>query len=118
MLTVLLVDDEIDHLAILEMLLRIEGYRVICATSGAEALQLAAQERADLIITDFMMPGMNGLELVERLRADPRTRDVPIILTSAAPEPRVDAPPYDRFVQKPAEFDELLRIVRELTRST
>jgi len=106
MATLLAVDDENDVLQVLELLFSMEGHRVLIARDGVEALEIVRAEQVDVVLTDLMMPRMDGLALCRRLRADARTRDVPIILHSAAGK----APPgkgelFDLFLPKPAEFE-------------
>ena len=76
-------DDEVYIVHILEFSLNMEGYEVISATSGEEALRKSEKERPDLIVLDIMMPGMTGHEVCRRLRLDERTRDIPIIFLTA-----------------------------------
>lgn len=116
MITLLVVDDEFDAVTVLEMLLSLEGYRVITARDGHDALEKLANEIPDLIITDWMMPRMDGVELCRQVRRNPATASIPIILTSAARvvEP-ADAPrPYDAALQKPIELVALLETIRRL----
>ncbi len=81
--TILIVDDSPENLAVLNELLQ-PAYRVRVATSGEKALQLAVTSPSpDLILLDVMMPGMDGYEVFSRLRADPRTRDIPVIFVTA-----------------------------------
>jgi CheY-like chemotaxis protein len=80
---ILVADDEIYILHILEFSLNLEGYEVICATSGPDALAKIAKERPDLVVLDVLMPQMDGHEVCRRLKADERTRDIPIIFLSA-----------------------------------
>lgn len=80
--TVLVVDDDPSIIAFLTAALDDEGYRVLTAT-GAAALTLARTQRPAVILLDIMMPGMNGLEVSRRLRADPATATIPIIAMSA-----------------------------------
>jgi putative two-component system response regulator len=77
------VDDATENLAVLNALLR-PGYEVRAATSGPQALRIAGIEpRPDLVLLDLMMPGMDGYEVLERLRADPGTREIPVIFVTA-----------------------------------
>ncbi len=85
MKTLLIVDDEVDITEMLQAFLELVGYRVVIASDGNEALRKAASEKPDLVITDMMMPGMDGAELIQKLRAQPDTREVPIITMSANP---------------------------------
>jgi DNA-binding response OmpR family regulator len=80
---ILVADDEVYIVHILEFSLNMEGYEVISATSGEEALRKSEKERPDLIVLDIMMPGMTGHEVCRRLRLDERTRDIPIIFLTA-----------------------------------
>jgi CheY-like chemotaxis protein/phosphoribosyl 1,2-cyclic phosphodiesterase len=83
--TILLVDDDPDILRLLTMTLRPEGYRLLSATDGNAALEIARAERPDLLLLDWNMPGRNGLEVCRALRAesDPDFRDVPVVLLTA-----------------------------------
>lgn len=80
--TVLVVEDTPDVIRIVHLSLR-QQFRVMAAENGAKGLELALRETPDLIITDLMMPEMDGLEMTRRLREDPRTRHVPIIMLTA-----------------------------------
>ncbi len=80
--TVLVVEDTPDIIRLVHASLR-QQFRVMAAENGAKGLELALRETPDLIITDLMMPEMDGLEMTRRLRADPRTRHVPIIMLTA-----------------------------------
>ena len=80
---VLVVDDEIHIVHVVAIKLRNNGYEVITADNGAEAFELAQQEKPDMIVTDFQMPVMGGLELVKELRDCEITRDIPVILLTA-----------------------------------
>ena len=81
--TILIVDDNPENLTLLGELLR-ERYKVRAANSGPRALQLAVQAPLpDLILLDIMMPGMSGFEVLEQLRLDDQTRDIPVIITTA-----------------------------------
>ena len=84
MSTVLVVDDEKNYLVVLEDLLEDEGYKVLTASSGAEALELIAQAPVDTVLSDIKMPGISGIELLDRISAlDP---DLPVILMTAFAE--------------------------------
>ena len=76
--TVLIVDDEQSGRATLEALLFAEGYQLALASNGPEALAKAAELTPDLILLDVMMAGMDGFEVCQRLRADPRLTEVPV----------------------------------------
>lgn len=85
--TLLIVDDVVDNIALLSSLLK-DAYRTKIATSGEKALKIAmADDPVDLILLDIMMPGMDGYEVCERLKADERTRNIPIIFLTAMTQP-------------------------------
>lgn len=80
---ILVVDDEIYIVHILDFSLGMEGYEVITALDGELALEKARTEKPDLIVLDIMMPKLDGYETCKRLKADPITKDMPVILLSA-----------------------------------
>lgn len=81
---ILIVDDNPDKLGLLETALQLAGYNVTTATDGDEALAAIESYQPDLIITDVMMPRMNGYELAQRIRANPLTKFIPVIMQTAA----------------------------------
>jgi CheY-like chemotaxis protein len=80
---VLVVDDEIHIVHVVAIKLRNNGFEVITAVNGAEAFELACSEKPDVIVTDFQMPVMTGLELVEKIRQNEEIKDIPVILLTA-----------------------------------
>jgi two-component system alkaline phosphatase synthesis response regulator PhoP len=80
---ILVVDDEIYIVHILDFSLGMEGYEVLTALDGEQALEKARTEKPDLIVLDIMMPKLDGYETCKRLKADPEVKDVPVILLSA-----------------------------------
>lgn len=80
---ILVVDDEIYIVHILDFSLGMEGYEVLTALDGEQALERARAERPDLIVLDIMMPKLDGYETCKLLKADPVTKDIPVILLSA-----------------------------------
>src|SRR5262249_821043 len=89
-----------------------QGYGVLQAGDGPRGLDLARQEQPDLIIMDVDLPGISGLEATQLLKADPKTRDIPIIITTAyADDDEIHASACDAFMAKPisvAHFVELI----------
>ncbi len=81
--TILVVDDDADIVRFVEMNLRLEGYRVLTARDGLEALDMVAAEVPDLVLLDVMLPGVDGVEVTRRLRADSRTSTLPVIMLTA-----------------------------------
>lgn len=80
---ILVVDDEIYIVHILDFSLGMEGYEVLTALDGEQALEKAHAEHPDLIVLDIMMPKLDGYETCKMLKADPATKDIPVILLSA-----------------------------------
>ena len=80
---VLVVDDEIHIVHVVAIKLRNNGYEVISADNGAEAFELACEEKPNIIVTDYQMPVMSGLELLEKLRQQDDTKDIPVIMLTA-----------------------------------
>ena len=115
---VLVVDDDPQVLKLLRLNFEMEGYDVDAAPDGAAALAAAAQRRPDAVVCDVMMPGMDGLEVVRRLRADPELSDVAIVVVSAKAQ-RSDmrdgvAAGADEYVTKPFDPQEVLDAVARL----
>jgi two-component system alkaline phosphatase synthesis response regulator PhoP len=81
--TILVADDETHILHVVSLKLRNAGYLVITARDGQEALEMAQQEKPDLVITDYHMPHLSGLELCQRLKQDPATSAIPAIMLTA-----------------------------------
>lgn len=110
--TILVLDDNCDLVTNIELILEMEGYQVLSACSGSEALALLEQTRPDLIISDIMMPGMDGYEFYQRVRRDPELLTVPFIFLSAKGE-REDVRfgkrlGVDEYLTKPLEPEDLL----------
>lgn len=80
---ILLVDDEMHILRAAEIKLSRSGYEVICAQDGEQAWELIQQSRPDILITDLQMPRVDGFELARRVRANPATHDLPILVLTA-----------------------------------
>lgn len=113
MLRVLFVEDEPDVALVAATVLEDAGYHVTVVSDGKEGLDIALQEQPELVITDFMMPRLNGLEMIRRLREAGFAR--PVILTSAIPEDHLpDRPPYDAYLAKPYGMHQLLTLVESI----
>lgn len=117
MATVLVVDDRPVNREYLATLLGYGAHRVLEAADGTEALRVAHRERVDLIVTDVVMPAMDGFELVRHLRADPELAQTPVIFYTAhciAPEAESLAGALGcRLLSKPADPEKLLRLVNQ-----
>jgi len=116
--TVLVVDDEVHIVYIVAIKLRNNGYEVISAENGAEALELALREKPDIIVTDYQMPVMTGLELVEKLRQHEETKDIPVIMLTARSfaieQEQQDALQISGCLSKPFSPRELLGNIEDI----
>lgn len=115
----LVVEDIPDILKLLETTLTFKGHRVVTARNGEEALEAMERERPALVITDILMPRMDGFSLVHRLRINPETRDIPVVFLSAtyvAPEDKAFALTIGvtRFIEKPVALNEFVPIIEKL----
>lgn len=117
---VLVVDDIVANVKLLEARLKAEYFEVLTATSGFEALDIAGQSDCDIIILDVMMPGLDGFETCRRLKADPKTAHVPVVMVTALDQPsdRVTGleAGADDFLTKPIKDVALLTRVKNLVR--
>ncbi len=114
---ILVVDDEPSIREILDFSLAAEGFEVIQAPDGEDALLVAGALRPDLIILDVMMPRLDGIETCRQLKADSRTRDIPVILLTARVTPgdrrRGEEARADAYVTKPFSPRRLVETVRK-----
>ncbi len=113
----LVVDDNKVIRQLIRVNLELEGFEVVTAADGAECLDVVHQVRPDVVTLDVVMPRLDGLRTAARLRADPRTRDVPLVVVSACTQYEVEAGldvGVDAFLAKPFEPAELVTVVRQL----
>jgi CheY-like chemotaxis protein len=112
---ILIVDDEVDITVSYSLLFQLHGFETLTAANGREALGIIGNRRPDLIISDLMMPIMDGVAFSKILRASPDTASIPLILMSAAPERHeLSSTAYDAFIRKPSKFQDLLAAVGRL----
>lgn len=117
---VLVVDDNKVIRQLIRVNLELEGLEVVTAADGAECLDVVHQVRPDLITLDVVMPRLDGLRTAASLRADPRTRDLPLAIVSACTQYEIDSGldvGVDAFLAKPFEPAELVSLVRRLLES-
>ena len=112
---ILIVDDTLQNIQVLGTMLRAEDYQVSVAMNGQQALEGTARVDPDLILLDVMMPEMDGIEVCKRLKADEKTKDIPVIFLTALTEIDDRMRGFDvggaDYVTKPFEGPELLRRV-------
>lgn len=115
---VLVVDDEIHIVHVVTIKLRNNGYVVITAENGAQALELACREKPDIIITDLQMPVMTGIELVEKLRQNEVTKNIPVVMLTARSfaieDEQKQSLQISECLSKPFSPKELLRIIDDV----
>lgn len=116
---ILVVEDVPHILELLAVTLRFKGYPVVTATNGEEALEIIAKERPAMVITDILMPRMDGFTLMHSLRKDPTTSRIPVVFLSATyitPEDKAFAMDLGavRFLEKPVDTPEFLLTVAEI----
>jgi two-component system, cell cycle response regulator DivK len=114
---ILVVEDQLDNRQILRDLLGNAGYELLEAENGAEALTTVARQRPDLILMDIQLPVMDGYEATRRLKADPATKSIPIIVVTSyalsGDEAKAREAGCDAYVTKPYSPRQLLGKVRE-----
>ncbi len=115
---VLVVDDEANIAALFQAYLEVKGsHEILLAHSGAEGLSKAKKHKPDLIILDIQMPDLSGFDVIESLRKDPDTADIPVILSSITEGPAVDEKKrlgIVDFLRKPIDFEKLNELVLEV----
>jgi len=115
---VLIADDEIHIIHVVAIKLRNNGYEVIAANNGAEAYDLACSEQPDIIVTDYQMPFVTGIELVEKLRANVLTQHTPVILltarTFAISSEMQESLGVEACLSKPFSPRELLKTIQDI----
>jgi len=114
---VLIIDDDPYIVQSTAMVLEAEGFTVVSASSGEEGISHAQEKRPAVILLDIMMPGLNGWETLERLKVDPATMDIPVVVFSAREMQRAQRVSTDQgaseFMAKPFDPKELLVLVRK-----
>lgn len=117
MKTILVVDDELPIVEMAATVLEEEGYRVLTAAHGKEALACLAQNKVDLVLSDMMMPVMDGRELCRRIEADAAYSSIPVVLMSSTHSAaQLDGCPHAAFLGKPFDVQRLLMAVASALR--
>jgi two-component system, cell cycle response regulator DivK len=113
---VLIVEDNILSQRLFNDLLEVHGYSTRVTASGEDALLLAQTEPPDLILMDLQLPDLSGIEAIRRLKADPSTRDIPIVVVTASLLPEITrrawASGCDGFIEKPISIDGFMEEIR------
>nr|WP_254210048.1 response regulator [Burkholderia multivorans] len=112
--TILLVDDDARILELLRTVLEARGYRVLVASDGEAAVSVTSAEHPDLIVTDWMMPVLDGVALCRRLKPHAATAHIPIVmLTAGTPGPQIE-PLWNALLSKPVPIARLLGVIGDL----
>ncbi len=115
---ILVVDDQFQNIELLEAYLIPQGYEIVKAASGQEALEKLSGNPVDLILLDIMMPNMSGLEVLEKLRADEKTKAIPVVMVTVLKETEDKIKALeagcDDFISKPVDKVELLARVKSM----
>jgi two-component system, cell cycle response regulator DivK len=115
---ILLVEDNDNNRLLVRDVLQASGYRVVEAENAEDGLRMAAEQQPALILMDIQLPGMNGIEALQRLRADPGTRAIPVIAVTASAmtqdRRQIMAAGFDGYQPKPISVKGFLQAVREM----
>lgn len=116
MATVLVVEDEFGIAELLDAVLTEEGYRVLTAMNGRTGLELLVREQPELVLSDYMMPVMDGAVMLSRIKADPALQLIPVVMMSSMPEAAVAerCDGYVAFLRKPFRLFEVVNLVERL----
>jgi CheY-like chemotaxis protein len=114
---ILIVEDNPQSLKLVRDILQVKGYQTLETETGEEGVRLARERRPALILMDIQLPGINGIEALQRLRADPVTKATPVIAVTASvmtqDRSRIMAAGFNGFQSKPISVNQLLATVRE-----
>jgi two-component system, cell cycle response regulator DivK len=120
--TVLIVEDNDKNMKLARDILEAKGYTVLCATSGEQGVVMARTAIPDLVLMDIQMPGIDGIEAFQQLRAEPSTAAIPVAAytasVTAGDRSRVTEAGFDAFVSKPLNLKEFLATIARLTTDT
>ena len=115
---ILICDDDPAILRVLQVNLEVEGYETLLAHHGEEALKIAGREKPDLIILDIMMPRMDGYQTCDALKADPETKDIPVVFLSAKAQDsdieKGKSYGVEDYLTKPFDPDTLIEVVERV----
>lgn len=118
--TILVVDDEQDLLDLIEYNLKKEGFKVLKAENGVEALKVANESLPDLVLLDIMMPKMDGLEVCDKMRSDANLKHIPIIFLTARGDEKTEVEGLDTgaddYVTKPISTTKLISRIKAVLR--
>lgn len=115
---ILIVEDELTTAQLVKMVLKRQGYRVVTATTGPEALRIADDIIPDLILLDIVLPGMDGFQVCQYIRKNPRTASIPVIMFSGLDRPADQRNAFnaggDDYLTKPVKMADLVEKIRAI----
>jgi two-component system cell cycle response regulator DivK len=118
--TVLIVEDNDKNMKLARDVLQAKGFHTLEALNGEDAVRLAREKLPDLVLMDIQLPGIDGIEAFRQLRADPRTRGIPVVALTASVTPTdrgaITAAGFDAFLGKPIHLKEFIATVKRLTK--
>jgi len=118
MSTVLIVEDNDKNMKLARDVLQAKGYQTLEAVTGEEGVKLAKEKKPDLVLMDIQLPGINGIEAFRQIRADAKTRGIPVVALTASVTPTdrsaIAAAGFDAFLGKPINLKEFLDTVKRL----
>jgi two-component system alkaline phosphatase synthesis response regulator PhoP len=116
--TILIVDDEQTTAQLVKMVLKKQGYRVVTSGNGPEALRIADDLIPDLVLLDIVLPGMDGFQVCQYIRKNPRTATIPVIMFSGLDRPADQHKAFevgsDDYLTKPVKMADLLEKIRKI----
>ncbi len=120
MTKIIVVDDDPDLLFVVSKFLEKEGFEVVCFESGEECLEKLEKNKPDLILMDIMMPGLDGWETTEKIKSNPATKDIPVVMLTVKGEREDKLKSFhetkcDGYIVKPVDRKELIKVVRWMT---
>ena len=118
MSTVLIIEDNDKNMKLARDVLQAKGYKTLEAVSGEEGVKLAKEKIPNLVLMDIQLPGINGIEAFRQIRADARTKGIPVVALTASVTPTdrsaINAAGFDAFLGKPINLKEFLDTVKRL----
>jgi len=117
MSTILIVEDNEKNMKLVRDVLQVKGYQTLEAGTGEDGVRLAAESQPDLVLMDIQLPGMNGIDALKALRAEPSTARIPVIALTASvmqqDRQEIMSAGFDAFIEKPINLREFLATVQK-----
>ena len=115
---VLIIEDNEKNMKLARDILQAKGFKTVEAVTGEEGVKLAKARKPDLVLMDIQLPGINGIEAFKQIRADTKTKSIPVIALTASVTPtdrsQISAAGFDAFISKPISLKEFVETVKRL----